>query len=230
MSIAEKLKTVAENEEKVFTAGKKAEQTGFWSFYQQDGNRTSYDNAFAGVGWTDETFNPKHPIVPTSAYMMFRYAEITKDIFDCIDLSQSTNNGYAFYGAKFKSIRVDVSGVSSLLSVLGQSSATETINLKVSDEGVKVTDCFVNMRGLKNLTIEGVISEGNINIGVSTLLTVESAKSLINALKDISGTDKAYTYKVTFAPATKTLLDAEGATAPNGDTWLNYVFAKGWNR
>ena len=230
MSIAEKLKTVAENEEKVFAAGKKAGQTGFWSFYQQDGNRTSYDNAFAGVGWTDETFNPKYPIVPTSAYMMFRYAEITKDIFDRIDLSQSTNNAYMFYGAKFKSIRVDLSGALSIMSVFGHSAATETINLMISDEGVKVIDCFVNMQGLKNLTIEGVIAEGNINISASTLLTAESAKSLITALKDISGTDNAYKYKVTFSPATKTLLDTEGATAPNGDTWLNYLYAKGWNR
>ncbi|MBE6739702.1 MAG: hypothetical protein E7565_05230, partial [Ruminococcaceae bacterium] len=47
--------------EDVFEAGKS--QGGgdsyydtFWDNYQQNGNRTNYENAFAGYGWNAETF------------------------------------------------------------------------------------------------------------------------------------------------------------------------------
>ena len=39
MSIAEKLITIAENEERVYESGKKAAYDRFWDVYQQNGNR-----------------------------------------------------------------------------------------------------------------------------------------------------------------------------------------------
>ena len=210
-------------------AGKQAENDRFWDVYQQNGNRTSYDNAFAGVGWTDETFNPKYKAMPTSAYMMFRYAEITKDISETVDFSNCKNFGYAFYASKLKTVNVNATQATSLLSAF-TSASIETLHLIAPSTGAKISDTFTNMHLLKNFTIEGVIIEGNINISVSTLLTADSAKNLITALWDYSGTANEFKYKVTFSEATKSLLEAEGATAPNGDTWLNYMTAKGWNR
>ena len=52
MSIAEKLELIAENEQKVFDAGKKSEYDEFWDNYQKksDGSaRTSYIQGFAGI-------------------------------------------------------------------------------------------------------------------------------------------------------------------------------------
>ena len=42
MSIAEKLVTVAENEQKVYDAGKQAEYDAFWDNYQVYGNRENF--------------------------------------------------------------------------------------------------------------------------------------------------------------------------------------------
>lgn len=60
MSIAEKLTTVAENQQRVYDAGKQAEYDRFWDAYQQNGTRGSYSYAFGGVAWTDETLKPKY--------------------------------------------------------------------------------------------------------------------------------------------------------------------------
>ena len=54
MSIAEKLNAVAENEKKVYDAGKQAEYNDFWDVYQQNGKRTNYNQAFGNLGWTNE--------------------------------------------------------------------------------------------------------------------------------------------------------------------------------
>ena len=213
----------------VYSTGKETEYNHFWDVYQQNGSLTVYDCAFAGRGWTDETFNPKYKAMPTSAYMMFRYAEITKDISETVDFSNCKNFGYTFYAAKLKTVNVNATQSTSLLSAFA-SASIETLHLIVSSAGATTNDTFTNMRLLKKFTIEGVISGGNINISASTLLTVDSAKNLINALADNMGTDNEFKYKVTFSEATKSLLEAEGATAPNGDTWLNYMTAKGWNR
>lgn len=84
MSIAEKLQTVAENQQKVYNAGynkgkaeggdteaayqegieqgKQAEYDRFWDSYQQNGNRKNYRYAFAGPCWTKETLKLKYPI------------------------------------------------------------------------------------------------------------------------------------------------------------------------
>lgn len=103
MSIAEKLKTIAENEKKVYDAGynagydagggadaeavyqqgiadgRQAEYDLFWDVYQQNGQRTKYSYAFAYDGWTDETFKPKYDIVivGNNASGMFHTSSIT---------------------------------------------------------------------------------------------------------------------------------------------------------
>ena len=84
MSIAEKLTTIAENEQKVYDAGYKkggidaywgGYQNGydfgsydrwmsFWDNFQNNGNRVYYACAFCGAGWTTETFRPKYNITP----------------------------------------------------------------------------------------------------------------------------------------------------------------------
>jgi hypothetical protein len=63
MNIAEKLETIAEKQKKVYDAGFTAGQAAggnameeFWDNYYQQNNRTNYNYAFAGAGWTDDTF------------------------------------------------------------------------------------------------------------------------------------------------------------------------------
>lgn len=83
MSIADKLTTIAENEQKVYDAGyndgvkqaedaynlglyegKEAEWNAFWDALQQNGEKIYYSYLFSGKGWNDNTFKPKYDIVP----------------------------------------------------------------------------------------------------------------------------------------------------------------------
>ena len=115
MSIADKLKTIAENIPKIYNTahtdgyeighqeghydGVKDEYDRFWNAYQENGNRTSYLYAFAGRAWIDEAFKPKYPIQTNNATGMFYYSAIAH--IDCeIDFADPflglTN---MFYGA-----------------------------------------------------------------------------------------------------------------------------------
>ena len=64
MTIADKLQTIAENEQKIYDKGKQDEYDRFWDLYQDYGNRRSYRHAFAGYGWTVDTFKPKYKMTP----------------------------------------------------------------------------------------------------------------------------------------------------------------------
>ena len=71
MSIADKLLTIAENEQKVYNAGYWEGYYGyhneFWDAFQVNGTRTDYHMAFSGGGWTDMIFQPKYDLI-LSAY------------------------------------------------------------------------------------------------------------------------------------------------------------------
>ena len=66
MSVADKLTTIAENEQKVFEAGKTKEWNDFWDIYQDFGNRRSYSNTF--FNWWGNIYKPKYPIIVGQNY------------------------------------------------------------------------------------------------------------------------------------------------------------------
>ena len=204
MSIVNKLVTIAENEQKVYEAGYK----GFLNDYQNNGNRTYYEYAFAGRGWGDARYNPKHPITATSCanYMFTDNYNITSTKVPIIvDTSQSI--GVFYYCIKLKTIP----------------------SIKVTDK-VVFTSWFTSCSNLEEIyfTEDSVIGN-SINLSPCTKLTLNSLKNIINVLKDFSGTDKEFTCKLTLSSESKAILEAEGATAPNGSTWLEYVESKCWN-
>lgn len=49
----------------------------FWDAFQQNGNRTNYNNGFYGYHWTKEIFKPKYDIKPTVANAIFSVAPLT---------------------------------------------------------------------------------------------------------------------------------------------------------
>lgn len=108
MTIAEKLTRVAENVPRVHDAGKRAEYDAFWDSFQNNGERTNYELAFAGVGWNNDTLRPKHRIKPTNAFEIFRSCgevDLTKVGVD-IDFSDCTSAGNTFYGSAVTHIGV----------------------------------------------------------------------------------------------------------------------------
>ena len=96
MTIAEKLKTIAEKLKEVFNAGKnkgkaegieegrEAEYNDFWDSYQDRGIRSSGNYMCASGGWNDSTFKPKYSLRElTNCANMFNTCKITdlKGIF-----------------------------------------------------------------------------------------------------------------------------------------------------
>lgn len=108
MTIGEKLQKIAENEQKVYDAGrvsgvedgKQAAYDTFWDIYQVNGDRTDYSSAFMNKYWTDELFNPKYKIRPNVMNQCFYGANnITRDFTaDMIDTSRCYNMYFAFQG------------------------------------------------------------------------------------------------------------------------------------
>lgn len=214
MSIAEKLTTIAENEQKVYEAGKKAEHDSFWDGYQNYGNRKDYAYAFYNGDygehrqWNNITFKPKYDLIPTVADRMLYNMQGVTDLGEHLqelgvklDLSKCTRISLAFAKGDFVKLpTIDCSNASHTYGIdnmCSTCSKLETIEKWIMSEKVKsATSCFASCTKLKNLTVEGVIPI-SISFSVSPL-SVESLKSIITHLKDYAGTSSEFAYTVTF--------------------------------
>ena len=165
MSIADKLTTIAENEQRVYDAGKQAEQYDFWNTFQKGGNvEVNYQHAFSHGRYTDETYNPIYPL-------------------KC-DSYNTTASQYIFYGSSITDTKVEI--------IVGQSRATtscfqnckqmHTIRKLTLNGSNSMTDTFSNCSALVNIEIGGVISR-NMDIHWSPL-SKASIKSIIEHLSD----------------------------------------------
>ena len=237
MSIAEKLQTIAENEQKVFESGKQAEYDRFWDTYQANGNRTDYSNAFAGVGWTSEIFKPKHDIKPINAYMMFRATQLNLDLVEhleamgvTLDFSQATNTQYLFNNSQFTRIGiVDVRSSTNsrpLDNTFAQCTNLVTIDkiyLKTGTQG-ECANTFSGCTALKNLSLEGEIKSNGFDIRYSTLLSKASITSIINALSTTTSGLTVTLSKTAVNNAFETNTgSADGSTSQE---WLNLIATK----
>lgn len=88
-------------------------------------------------------------------------------------------------------------------------------------------NAFEDCTALMNFSIASPIKT-SFSLRNSTELTIDSLKNIINALVDYSGTTNEGKYKLTLNSTCHATLEAEGATAPDGLTWSEYVTAKGW--
>ena len=203
MTIADKLQAIAENEHRVYDAGyEKGKSEGgssgdggydaFWSVYQNNGERRSYQYAFAGNGWTADTFKPKYDIVIANGQYMFRYSKINADLVEILerqgvvlDTSGITNTDRTFADAKFTRLGVlDFSNVTSINTTFANSSDLETIDkIILKDDGSNTfSTVFTNLSALKNITFEGVIGQNGINLQWSSSLTKASIENIISCL------------------------------------------------
>lgn len=200
--------TIAENEQKVFEAGKKSEYDRFWDIYQDNGDRVLYSYSFAGYGWTDETFKPKYDIVASGVVVhMFSSSRIT-------DLAESLNRA---------GVTLDVSKVTKFNYFMSENSFTVRIpilnttsssdlsyffysnkNLKIIDEVILKSDgsqVFTNysfrLDALEEIRFSGTIGKNGFNVQWSKNLSHESLMSIINALKDYSADTSGTTWLVT---------------------------------
>ena len=216
MSIAEKLVTVAENQKKIFDAGKQAEYDRFWDEFQEYGNRTNYSGAFSYGGWNDKTYNPKYTIRPSSCNNLFQANTAITDTKVAIDLTHPGGN------QKF--------------GLFNNASKLVTIRKLIVNESTVFTtsagnNSFSGCKALKNITFEGTIGR---NIDFSDCpLSVESMVNVITHLAYYRGTENEYKYTVKFSDACWEALENSDYDHTGhfafGETWRDGCGYFGWN-
>ena len=225
MSISEKLTTIAENQEKVYEAGKKTQYDEFWDNYQERGNRGDYLSAFAGRGWDSDTFHPKYDIKPTTnAERMFQNFGIRLgekvDLVEAlnginIDFSNCERMYYTFFFAKISKIGIlDISSAVNTTGMLNNCSV-ETIEKMVFSAKTDMSTIFNDATSLKNINeTDGIISSSFVV--KQCPLTKSSFENLVRILSDET-TGLTCTWRTTHKDAAFT--DAEWntliATKPN---------------
>lgn len=174
--------------------GREAEYNAFWDSLQDYGKRRNYWGAFCS--WTEATFKPKYPIIATVSKSMFYMSSITE--IPEIDLSGATSalDNTFDYAGKLVTIG----------KIIFAESGTQKINAG-----------FNGCRSLVNVTFEGVIGN-SIKLEDCSLLSLESMRSIITALKDYSGTGTTCTLtlhadaKAKLTSADKAIITLKGWT------------------
>lgn len=207
----------------VYEAGKKAEYDAFWNNYQENGNRENYGYAFDGIGWTDETYNPKYPMNPTYAYNMFHNSRFST-LKVPVDFSKCTEMRTVFAQSIIAHLGViDFSSASVMDSFVYGTAVLTTIDKLIMHEGIKsAVNAFTNARALGNVTIEGVIAT-SIDIHWSPL----SYDSIISIISHLSDTASGRTLTLSKAAVNKAFETSaaanDGSTSPE---WLALVSTK----
>ena len=210
----------------VYDAGKKSQYDEFWDAYQDNGNRTDYQYAFAR--WRMGAFKPKYDIKPSNASvtMMFAYSQLTniaqrlEDMGVVLDTSGATSfNDFASYGSITRLPEISTIGASSLNGIFYNCPALGTIDkliFKSDGSQTWVTTAFQGLPSLVNIVVEGKIG-ANLSLLNSSKLSYESLMSIMNTLKDYNDTGE-----------TRTLTLHATAKAKLSDGDIAIATQKGW--
>jgi hypothetical protein len=185
MSISEKLKAIAENEQKVYDAGKKAEHDRVWNEFQQDGKRVNYPYGFSGSYWNDNTYDPLYPIVCTnSSTYFFAYNSVCTTTKVPITIDTEKTN-YTFFSC----------------------TRLKTIPSLTVTEKTAFTGWFSGgTTALETLIMHGTIAKNGFNVQDCTKLTHESLMSIIGCLKDYSADTSGTNWVVTIGSTNRAKL------------------------
>lgn len=209
----------------------------FWNVYQDNGNRTDYNGAFAGIGWTDKTFTPKHDIKPTTATNLFYYAKNIKNLKQMLidagvvlDTSNCTSMNNFIQSADYVSHLPEISTVScaTLSQFLHWNTVLTNFDKLIlkSDGSQTFSSSFGGLNNLKEIRIEGLFGV-SVNLQNSSKLTNDSAISIIMHLKNYKGTTNENKFKLTLSETVWTNL--ETTTPPDGcENWKAYLTSIGW--
>lgn len=219
-----------------YTEGRKIEHNIFWDNFQQNGERTNYDKAFANSGWTDTTFRPKHKIYATT-YTFADGVDNTKTSIRCgmtdlrpetigveIDWSQNTvftkfltHTPVKYVGA------IDMSNATSVDRAFYNANALEEVGLVIlPTSALSFGAMGFSARVLKEIRFSGMFMK-SVAFDYASNLSLDSAKDIITHL--MQNPTEALTVK--FHASTWNLLNAD-LTAPSGGTWRSYIQSLGW--
>ena len=227
MGIAEKLQTVAENEQKVYDAGVQAEYDKFWDTYQNYGKKTDYTYT-TFMYWSEKIFKPKYDIKPVgTANSLFRNMTGITDLDACLkecgvtlDLSKVTNFNDAFGQSSIEYIdELNLSSCSNATFLFATSKIKRIEKFITKTDGsINLNYGFINAWNLEHIIFEGLIGK-SIDFSSCAKLDYESLINIISVLKDYSGTGTTPTLTLGETNLAK-LTDEEKATATNKDWTL----------
>lgn len=231
MTVAEKLTKIAENEPKVYEAGKQDYYDKFWDALQFNGKREYYDFIFMYSNWTTETLKPKYTVKPIKASYMFDKNKVPNldlsdpiyDFSNCIYYSQWLNNSLVV-----KVPKIDVSKVSlGCYHMFNNATKLETIvelalPATAMTYGQATRNTFQNCTSLKNITITGTIANTGFDLHWSTNLTIESLTSILTALSKNSSV--AAGKSITLPSAAQAKINADTTAKAQYDS----AIAAGW--
>lgn len=210
-------KGYTEGETKGFEDGAKSEYDRFWDNFQQNGTRTAYGYAFRA--WTEELFKPKYDITPAGYITgVFNTANIPdlKGILESrgvkLDTSKCTALLQWFQDSSVKYIPEIDARKSGNNNYLFYTSSIITIDKLICSEATHFSSTTFNAKNLESVIIEGTIGVNGFNVSYSPKLSYESLMSIINSLKDFSGTGETRTCTLGATNLAK-LTDAEKAIA-----------------
>lgn len=175
MTTAEKLTTIAENQQRVYEAGQISEYNRFWDAFQKCGDPDT-DYRFKFWYWEEGAYNPKYKVYSNRASMasVFQNSRISNTLVD-VDFSATTKTDDAF-----------------------QHSLVVTIPKLIVSEQNTFVRTFFNAGRLQNITVEGVIAN-DIDFGTCPL-SHDSIVSVLGALS-ATATGKTATFKQTAVDA-----------------------------
>ena len=88
----------------------------------------------------------------------------------------------------------------------------------------------LDSRGNPTVQVKVILADGTIGKSIEfphSPLTIDSCKSIINALKNYADTDYKLQYKLTLKNTVWEALNSAEAP-PSGNTWQEYVQSLGW--
>ena len=219
MSIAEKLTTIAENEQKVYDAGAKSEYDKFWDAYQKNGSKTDYAHAFRHM--TKDICKPKYNIKTTSLEGTFYYLTWLTDFDEwlescgiTLDTSKATTLYLGFQGCSnlTKIGTIDMSSSTQNFRLFFNCAALREVGRCIVSEATTYQQTFYNTASLVTINFEGVIANNGLDFSLSGKLSHDSLMSIINCLKNYTGSGTTHSVTLGTTNLAK-LTDAEKAIA-----------------
>lgn len=189
-----------------YADGQKEYEQWFWDIYQDNGNRSTYELTFGGLGWNDEIFKPKYDMQPIYATRMFAHSKITdlKSILETLgitlDFSKMISGVELFANSTITNVGVmDLTSMKKLDQVFYLAKKLQSVEkLILAEDGSQTFSSsltFGHCSSLTHIIIEGTIGQNNFNIQWADL-DKESLLSILNALQDKTGVAGEWMIKI----------------------------------
>lgn len=176
-----------------YEEAQKAEYDALWDIAQAQVN---YIGFFAGRSWTDEKFKPRFPITFTSNCAQVFYNSGIQNLCKCIEdagvdvkFERITSASSMFSYSQITHLpSLDFSTTTAnLSSTFSGCSKLQSIEKIIVGEATGYSGAFTGCSALVHIIFEGVIGKV-VSFSDSPLLDDESIQSIIDHLKDLTGT------------------------------------------